>query len=221
MNNNAGQIARNNAPRRPLIEMPAHLARMANTLPSKAKLATPPAPMVNRSLVTPKSITAERARQAEVASKINAEIERMKAQQEKIRAKLQDLTDYRRHPQRPKRLLKLLAKVTQIEMQDIFDTSRRQQIVPLRQIAMWIVHRNCVDAMGAKIGWCAMGRLFKRDHATVMHSVRKVNSTKRLMGQALDLELKLLMMEREIYEDNTCSEMVADGGQYLGDCTGA
>lgn len=64
-------------------------------------------------------------------------------------------------------LVKFAALKTRVRVDDVLSRNRRKNIVATRYHAMWLVMTHCQRVSLPKIG-----RLFDRDHTTVIHGIR-------------------------------------------------
>lgn len=65
------------------------------------------------------------------------------------------------------RILDLAAAETYVPVDDILSERRGKQIVKVRQLVMWLAQQATPYSSGA------IGRLMRRDHATVLHAVKR------------------------------------------------
>lgn len=73
-------------------------------------------------------------------------------------------------------VLHATSKTTGICLEALVGEIRTRKIVQMRQTAQWL----CVNRVGASRARC--GALFRRDHTTVMHAIREVDSRLREEG---------------------------------------
>jgi len=65
-----------------------------------------------------------------------------------------------------------------VNISDIRGATRMRTIIPARQMAVWRVRKERPD-----LSLPAIGRWFKRDHTTLIHSIRKVEAMMAGMGE--------------------------------------
>ena len=63
---------------------------------------------------------------------------------------------------------RIVCEVYKISLADLLSQRRDRKYTRPRQYAMWLA-RNCTKRSG-----CEIGRAFHRDHATILHGVRRV-----------------------------------------------
>ncbi len=85
------------------------------------------------------------------------------------------------------RVLKLLCKENNVLEQDVFSRSRKKELVMVRHQFFFIA------GMKTKLSLSHLGKVFKRDHATVLHS-------KRTFQNLLDTDAKLRIEHLKIME---------------------
>ena len=150
-----------------------------------------------------KTLKAEQAAQAiaEREEHFRAEQEKRKqlrlAKIEAAHARASQITTigYLQHPERVKRLMRLFAVVVKFGYDDIISSpSRRQQAVYYRHILMWILKTEC------RISNVVNGRMIGgMDHTTVIHALRRVNSTPAMLEDAKTIMKALLYREQSVY----------------------
>lgn len=72
-------------------------------------------------------------------------------------------------PKSYQQILALVSQVSNLTTEEIMGTSRQADIVGGRQLAMYC----CKEFL--KLSLPAVGKIFKRDHTTIMHAVKKIN----------------------------------------------
>ena len=65
-------------------------------------------------------------------------------------------------------IIRAVAEVYNIKVQDLKGDRRHKQLVRPRHVAMWMVRKN------TDLSFPEIGRVFERDHATVQHAVKKI-----------------------------------------------
>lgn len=83
----------------------------------------------------------------------------------------------------PEEIVNLVANAHDIPAETLRCQSRRADIVRARHAAMYAVRQH------TDLSYPAIGRLFNRDHTTVMHAVDKIEGARRINRQ-LDQLLK-------------------------------
>ena len=61
-----------------------------------------------------------------------------------------------------------------LKVADILSPSRKQQLVEVRQVVWYILYHQ------EKKNYTRIGRMFKRDHATILYGVKKVESLRAI-----------------------------------------
>jgi chromosomal replication initiation ATPase DnaA len=75
----------------------------------------------------------------------------------------------------------------------IFTRCRDTEIRMPRQIAIWLDHNEYIEIKKTK-GWSAIGRAYKLDHSTIIHSVKTVNNDmcmRAYLTMVNDIQIKL------------------------------
>jgi chromosomal replication initiator protein len=72
-------------------------------------------------------------------------------------------------PKSPEQVLEVTSQVFGVSKNDILGSSRMQNIALARQVAMY----SCKEFLD--LSFPAVGKIFKRDHTTVMHAWKKIN----------------------------------------------
>jgi len=86
-------------------------------------------------------------------------------------------------------IIKTVASFYNIKLSDMLGTRRLKTLVRPRHVAMWLVRHHTEHSFPE------MGRAFKRDHATVQHGVRKIES---LMARDADLRNTVQAIQRNL-----------------------
>lgn len=68
------------------------------------------------------------------------------------------------------------AELFDVTLDDLMRGGRPAQVADARHVAMAVVHRLPLKCSSVRIG-----RMFHRDHTSVLHAIRKVNRSERLM----------------------------------------
>ena len=98
-----------------------------------------------------------------------------------------------KNPRRTHLLVSLFCRIVGVSEAWICSKERTRKIARPRQILMWILYRNTGKSLPA------IGRtLGGRDHSTILHGVRKVNSTPAFLDHAKTIEKELLFLELEV-----------------------
>ena len=86
-------------------------------------------------------------------------------------------------------ILETVSSYFNISIKDIFSSSRKQEIVSARQIAIYLISQNL------SIPLSAIGNFFNRDHTTIMHAKNKIENdlkiNKKLKLQISDINNQL------------------------------
>lgn len=173
-----GQIARSQAPSRTRMEMPAHLAAMMNPKASVAEYKTRKVDwnekrkrvVVNWEAVEFSLNQLERynANQAQRRKRMSAT---------EARLNRYDMAGY---------FLPRLAKEMSVCMPDMVGPTRVHDIVRKRSVAMWIIRKRF------GLSTLMVGKLFgNRDHATVIHALKKVEADDILKAYAESITAKM------------------------------
>ncbi len=114
------------------------------------------------------------------------EISKMEAQEQ-----LHDLFyTASKQPIQPKHILKVCSDFFDVAIDDIIGTSRRQQLVHARHVAMYIM-RELTD-----LSFPAIAQIFGgRDHTTVIHAEKKI---KRQLAERHDIYLRVTQLTRTV-----------------------
>jgi chromosomal replication initiator protein len=86
-------------------------------------------------------------------------------------------------------IIKTVATFYNIKLGDLLGTRRLKTLVRPRHVAMWLVRNH------TELSFPEMGRAFKRDHATVQHGVRKIDT---LLKRDADLKNTVQAIERNL-----------------------
>ena len=86
-------------------------------------------------------------------------------------------------------IIKTVATFYNIKVADLLGTRRLKTLVRPRHVAMWLVRHH------TELSFPEMGRVFKRDHATVQHGVRKIDA---LMKRDADLKNTVQSIQRNL-----------------------
>lgn len=89
----------------------------------------------------------------------------------------------------PDEIIKTVATFYNIKLGDLLGTRRLKTLVRPRHVAMWLVRNH------TELSFPEMGRAFKRDHATVQHGVRKIDT---LLKRDADLKNTVQAIERNL-----------------------
>jgi chromosomal replication initiator protein len=73
-------------------------------------------------------------------------------------------------------IITITAKFSGVTTDQILGYSREREIVTSRHVAMYLVRKHCGHSL------CRVGRIFNRDHATVIHAERRIR--KLVEGEA-------------------------------------
>ena len=189
-------MAREAAPKRPLIEMPAHLEAMIHTKP--------------RRMVVPVAPTVSKEGQAKIDywKRTELELEREEkrvaaaladAVEAKKRLKLQRMVNrfgpnatldegYRwRRGQMPL-ISQRYCYVVGISLGELKSPCRRKDTAEPRQRLMWMLSSN------GPFSLCHIGRYFNRDHTTVLHALRKVKDSPEMLAKAIEERDEIIEM---------------------------
>ena len=97
------------------------------------------------------------------------------------------------NPNRTKLLMALFCRIVGASSERLISPERSATIAGPRQIFMWFMYRNTPKSLPA------IGRVLGgRDHSTILHGVRKINSDPFLLEKARAIEKELLFLELEI-----------------------
>lgn len=197
------------APKRTPMAMPAHLEAMVGR-------------SFNRSTSFSQAAIAEReAKRREKLERVEAErkaarelaerSERKRQQIEKIIeaverhkrevAEANAIPAYLRHPGRLGRLMRLFSQASGFTVAELQSVRRSKRLAHARQCLAWIMKKQStlsLPQIGRKLGG--------RDHSTVIHAIKMVESKPELFGMANTLMAHILEMEAEIYGEKSTQQ---------------
>lgn len=168
-------MARNQAPFKTRMEMPAHLAQMALSAGRKVEWMSKRPNEVIKLDAKPKRIVVN----WEAVEYSIHQLERYNANQ-RLRRKRMSATEVRLNRyDRASEFLPKLAIAMAVCMPDMIGPTRVATIVRKRHVAMWIIRRRF------KLSTLMVGQLFGgRDHATVVSGLKKVDRDDTLQAYA-------------------------------------
>lgn len=96
-------------------------------------------------------------------------------------------------------IIETVTKRFGVKTEDLTGVSRRVEYVYPRRLAMWFIKKE------VEIGTTGIGKIFNRDHATVIHALRvtekykKNHYTKDIEGISRDLRIPAFDMDKFYY----------------------
>lgn len=97
-------------------------------------------------------------------------------------------------PKSPQQILDLISKVSNLSVDEVLSSSRQADIAIARQLAMYC----CKEFLALSLP--AVGKIFKRDHTTVMHAIKKVG--KDLESNSHNLAGKISFIKQNLESFN-------------------
>ena len=112
---------------------------------------------------------------------------------------------------RAKLLMNLSARIMGCSIVDIIAKCRVEKITLKRQMAMVVVCEQTT------LSYTQIGKLFDRDHSTVMHARNKIFGDKKLREQYRDILDHVLFLESDLYDttDNQYFSISAAGKMWV------
>ena len=91
----------------------------------------------------------------------------------------------------PKKIIQAVVEFYDLKEKEIFEKSRKKEIVKPRQITMFLLREEL------KYSFPAIGRIFRgKDHTTAIHAFKKIQ---RQMGEDENLNEEINLIKKEIY----------------------
>lgn len=168
------------APKRTMMAMPEHLARLCEPLEGKRNMSAG----VRDRLI-------KNAYETQCAIKRRSKIEQWQNRRAKGNG-VKSLT-YLESPQRAQRLVELYAKLNGLTVDDMRASARYAHISKPRQEIMWMLFRQTDMSLGA------IGTFFDKDHTTVLAAIKGIDQKPTERRRVAALEKNLLKVEFELY----------------------
>lgn len=132
-------------------------------------------------------------RRRQQIAKILEAVERKKRES----AEAEAIPAYMLHIDRPNRLVKLFSESSGFTVYELKSPRRQKRLVQARQCLAWLLKQQTsfsYPRIGRKLG--------DRDHSTIIHSIKTVETKPELFETANKLMAHVLEMEAEIYGQN-------------------
>ena len=106
---------------------------------------------------------------------------------------LQDLMEEEeRQVLKPEKIVQAVAESYGIRLEDIFNKNQSREFVTPRQVAMFLCRQNL------KMSFTKIGDYFKRDHSTVMSSIKRVRKELSAPDSHLAADLNAIIKKLQV-----------------------